>query len=506
MIPLAWAAGTSFAGLWVGDLALYFLALWLGRPLLDNRWFKRVLGKVDLRQSEAWFRDHGATAIIISRAIPGTRLPTYLAAGLTRLPAIRFISITGMACFVWVGLLFWLSYHAGMMVIDAFKMFRSEAGKLAACVVLALILGWLLRKVCHRVRWTSMVAKIRKMRHWEFWPMGLFYVPVVLKYLTLAIRYRSLSLPAVANPGMHTGGLVGESKFDTLADLEKAKPEFVAQTYLVKDDNNQSAQKRVRDIRESGKLEFPNVFKPDVGQRGEGFKIVRSEADEQAYIERFRGDFLVQKYVPGPYEIGAFYYRFPHEAKGKIFAITEKVFPKVIGDGMRTLEELIRADARASIVAGTYLERFASTKGRVLAVGETVQLVEAGNHLQGAIFLDGAHLFSDELEGTIDTISRSIEGFYVGRYDLRYSSEEALRLGRDFQIIELNGISSEATSIYDPKHTLLHAYQTLFRQWEIIFAIADENRKRGMAVSGVKPIFESWRRARRLASQYTVSD
>ena len=48
-------------------------------------------------------------------------------------------------------------------------------------------------------------------------------------------------------------------------------------------------------------------------------------------------------------------------------------------DGNRTLEELIHADPRASIVAGIYLKRFKSERDMVLAAGETRRLVEAGN-------------------------------------------------------------------------------------------------------------------------------
>ena len=117
--------------------------------------------------------------------------------------------------------------------------------------------------------------------------------------------------------------------------------------------------------------------------------------------------------------------------------------------------------ARASLVAGTYLQRFTSEKAMVLDAGESFRLVEAGNHCQGAIFLDGGRLLSATLQKRIDEISQSIPGFFIGRFDLRYSSEEALREGRDFQIIELNGASSEATSIYVHRITSLVTFPSL---------------------------------------------
>jgi membrane protein DedA with SNARE-associated domain len=496
MVSLSWAAGSSFAGIWFGDLGLYFLALTLGRPVLEKPWFRRLMGKVDLRRSEGWFRNHGTAAILLSRAIPGTRLPTYLAAGLLRVPAIRFLIFTAGACLIWVAALFWISYHVGMMAISAFEMFRSEAAKVAACVVVALMLGWLLRKLSRKIR----------IRRWEFWPPALFYIPVVIKYIRLSLKYRSFSLPTIANPGMTTGGIIGESKYETLADLERSNAAFVAETHLIRFESGGSSWHSFERLRGARDLPYPLVFKPDVGQRGFGFKVIHDDDDARAWLDTFRQDVLVQKYVPGPYEAGILYYRFPGEERGRIFAITDKVFPAIIGDGESRIEELIRGDMRASAIADTYLLRFKEVRNRIPKEGEVVKLVEAGNHCQGAIFLEGGRLWSQQLEERIDEISHAVRGFFVGRYDVRYSDEAALRRGEDFQIIELNGASSEATNIYDPKNSLKSAYKTLFRQWELIFAIAHENRKRGWRPTSIGIVMQNWRQYRRRSALHPVSD
>ena len=504
MVALPWAAGSSFAGIWIGDFGLYVLARHFGRPVFERLWFKRLVGKkIDIARSEGWFRDHGTAAIVISRAVPGTRLPTYLAAGLLKVPAARFLTITGAACVIWVAALFGFSYHVGMMVISEFAMFRSEAGKLGACIVLAAVLGWMLRKGIRKISLGSLAVRLKR---WEFWPPVVFYIPVAAKYLSLAIKYRSFSLPTLANPGMYLGGMIGESKFETLADLARAHREAVAETHLVRFDSVEQQTSQILRLRNENSLQYPVVLKPDVGQRGYGFKLIHSDEDVRPYVAHFTRDLLVQQYAPGPFEAGIFYYRFPQERRGRIFAITEKMFPAVTGDGRHTLEELIRADPRATLVASTYVQRFESEKARVLAAGESFRLVEAGNHCQGAIFLDGGRLLSAALQERIDEISQSIPGFFVGRFDVRYSSEEALRQGRDFQIIELNGASAEATHIYDPRNSLWNAYRTLFRQWEIVFAIADQNRRRGLRTMPARTILEEFSQYRRQAALHPVSD
>ena len=174
-----------------------------------------------------------------------------------------------------------------MMVISEFAMFRSEAGKLAACVVLAAVLGWLLRKTIRKISFSSLAARFKKIGQWEFWPPALFYIPVGMKYVALAIQYRSLSLPTLANPGMYMGGLIGESKFETLADLSRAHPEAVAETHLVRFDSVEQQTSQILRLRNENALQYPLVLKPDVGQRGYGFKVIHSDEDVLSYVNFF---------------------------------------------------------------------------------------------------------------------------------------------------------------------------------------------------------------------------
>jgi len=162
MVGFPLAAGSAFAGLWLDDLGTYALAYALGRPVLERRWFRRLVGNVDFRKGEAWFQSHETLAILVSRAVPGTRVPTYLAAGFLKVPAWRFVTITAAACAAWVAGLFFLSYHVGMMAITGFNMFRTVLTKLIACAVLAVLLGWILRKILRKCSgdWLAKFKKI----------------------------------------------------------------------------------------------------------------------------------------------------------------------------------------------------------------------------------------------------------------------------------------------------------------------------------------------------------
>ena len=111
-----------------------------------------------------------------------------------------------------------------------------------------------------------------------------------------------------------------------------------------------------------------------------------------------------------------------------------------------------------------------------------------GTHCLGAVFSDGKAVKTPALEAAIDRISKGVPGFYFGRYDIRTPSLEDFKAGTNFKIIELNGVTSEATHIYDPQNSLRDAYRVLTTQWRIAFEIAAQNVKRGTAPARLRDL------------------
>src|SRR5215469_952278 len=94
--PLSWPTGFAacFAGIWLGDLGLYSLARCLGKPILRSCWIARFADAAAIERCQEKFSRRGSLALLTSRFVPGTRLPTYLAAGLLSMPLARFAFIT----------------------------------------------------------------------------------------------------------------------------------------------------------------------------------------------------------------------------------------------------------------------------------------------------------------------------------------------------------------------------------------------------------------------------
>jgi len=499
-LDLRLAFFSAFAGLWMGDLGVYALARRTGPALRQHRRLKKWFAKsADEVPEDDQTRGH--LRLALSRFVPGTRLPTNIAAGLGRMPVRVFALTTAITALAWVLLVFTV-----IRVMPARSAAASHQLKLLSLCGLA---SFALLKVWQR--WNQQIQQVisvfmQRMVRWEFWPAWLFYLPVGLFCTFLGIRYRGFSLPTIANLNQRNGGIVGESKIGILRTLMESSPQFTADAYLIAPGTVSERLTEIREICRTNEIPFPFVFKPDVAQRGAGFRKIQSFDEAEQYVEVVSAPILLQRYIAGPKEAGIFYYRFPNEREGHIFGITRKRFPAVRGDGDQTLRKLILADPRARLLAQTYLERFEAQADRVLEKGESVRLVEAGNHCQGCIFEDGSDLHSEDLCRCFDEISQKLPGFYIGRYDVRYNNDDELRCGSGFKVIELNGAASEATNIYDASNSLWSAYRTLYQQWKLVYQIGAANGKRGNRPASVFAVLGDWMDFSRQAIEYPIAD
>jgi len=493
------------AGIVAGDFGLW----WAGKAgaaviELVPWWRGRALSEFGERQPLVRsLRRHAGIAILASRFLPGTRLPLYLTAGAIGVDAWTFIRWCAIAACLWTPSLVLLAAGLGH---GADSNVAASGGlvimrQLAAAAAALPIVGLVRVAVVPSQRLKAM-ARLARWSRWEFWPMWFFYAPVAVWIAALTVRYRGLTMTA-ANPAIPDGGTVGESKFDILARLPG---EAIIPSMRVDRGSVQSRTAVLREHAEREEWALPLVLKPDVGQRGVGVKLVRTWEEAAEYLARTYGAVLAQPYNDGPFEAGVFYYRLPHWERGRLLSVTDKVFPEVVGDGRSTLEALIWRHPRIRLQARVFLSRHRDASTRIPADGERVRLALAGNHAQGTLFRDGAHLMTPELEARIDGLARHRPGLFIGRFDIRYRSVDAFKAGRDIAVVELNGATAESTNIYDPDCSLWSAYRLLFRQWFLVFAIGAANRAAGAPVSSLGRLASLIRTHLTTRVAYQVSD
>jgi membrane protein DedA with SNARE-associated domain len=457
----------SFAGIFVGDLLIYGIGYHFGHALLSHRWTRWFVSEKAVLHAEHLFQRHGIWLIVATRFIPGTRTATYFAGGALRFPFLRFLVIFALAAAMWTPLLVGLSYFVGRELLEFYEVF--EALALPALIAAGLLLYLIFHYGIPLLTWKGrrqLKGKWIRATQWEFWPWWQVNCLVFLYVVYLGLfRFRNLTLFTVTNPCMPHSGFIGESKGAILEGLSGAGEAIPVWRLIAPGDPAYRLQ-AFTSAMEDLDLDFPVVLKPDEGQRGASVKLVQSGDEARSWFDSVNAPAILQECIHGR-EYGVFYVRRPSEKSGRITSITIKEQLSVMGNGRDSLEVLIHAHPRAIALLGTFISRF-----------------EDELHSRGSLFLDGRHLITPALEERMESIATSLEGFYFGRFDVLVPDEEALKDGRSLRVIELNGITSEETHIYDPRHGLLYAWKTLCRQWRTAFEIAAENAAAGHEPAG----------------------
>jgi hypothetical protein len=348
-------------------------------------------------------------------------------------------------------------------------------------------------------------------------PTGLFYLPVVLRWFRLALRYRSLTLPTAANPMIETGGFWGESKSACMDQVGEPQRRWLADLVtLVRSGGDPGDDLACAlQLMAGAGLGFPVVAKPDIGWQGYGVRLVSDAEQLRQYLADFPiGErLLLQRLVPYDGEAGVFYSRLPGEAEGRVFSLTLRYFPYVLGDGRSSLRELILRDPRAGWKAryhlGMHPEHLGLGRqdlGRVPDEGELVRMAFIGSIRVGGLYRDVRQLITPALSQRFDAIARCMPEFYFGRFDIRFDSLERLQAGEGFTIIEINGAGSEAIHIWDPEVPLRTVYQELFQAQDLMFEIAARNRARGFRPVGLAAFLGVAFRQHRLIGRYPPSN
>jgi hypothetical protein len=216
----------------------------------------------------------------------------------------------------------------------------------------------------------------RKIALAERIPRALFCLPLIVSWIGFAFKYRSLTLPTVANPYRPAGGMWGGSKSSYLLDVATSERRWIAECVVVT--RSTAPRTLYTDLEQARQsltaagLAFPLIAKPDSGCRCacriDGVSALRE------YLRHFPlGEKLIlQRLVPHGGQVTALYARLPGTSSGRLLALT------LCTDG-------VCRDARQHI--------------------------------------------TPELEARLDAVARSMREFHYGRFALRFASIDELMRG-----------------------------------------------------------------------------
>lgn len=312
-----------------------------------------------------------------------------------------------------------------------------------------------------------------KITNWELWNFYVLYFPISFVWFWYCLRSGSLWFFSSSNPTITFGGFEGEGKKEMYDQLpENLVPKTI---YIMHDWPYADVKKRV----EEAGFVYPFIVKPDVGMKGILFRKIDSEEQLVKYHERIPVEYIVQDLVELPVEVSVFYYRHPAEPKGKVSGFIEKELLHVKGNGVLTLRELVEAHPRAKYRMEEMEHRHGHRFDRVIPKDEIFYLSYAGNHNRGAHFTNLHKEINAKMHEVFDELSHKTQ-FYYGRYDIKTTSIEDLKEGKNILILEFNGCGAEPNHIYDCGMSIWQAYGVILEHWKALYKISRYNHKNGV--------------------------
>ncbi len=118
----------TIAGL-VGALVDYYLALWLGRPLVYRLMGRIGVSQTHLDNGERWIDSKGAVTVFVARLLPGLRSIISIPAGLLKMKLRTFAVLTTAGAFIWSAILIYVGYSAGPLWQSSLDSLSASAGQ-----------------------------------------------------------------------------------------------------------------------------------------------------------------------------------------------------------------------------------------------------------------------------------------------------------------------------------------------------------------------------------------
>ena len=145
----------STLGAMIGAFANYYLALWLGKPVIYKFANSRLghmclIDEQKVIKSEAFFNRHGVLATLIGRLVPAVRQLISIPAGLARMNIGKFALYTAIGAGLWNSILAAMGYYLQSVVpedqlLETVNIYSKEIGY-GMLAVFAIIVAVLIYK------------------------------------------------------------------------------------------------------------------------------------------------------------------------------------------------------------------------------------------------------------------------------------------------------------------------------------------------------------------------
>ncbi|NOT44069.1 MAG: hypothetical protein HOP14_05635 [Acidobacteria bacterium] len=128
-------------GIFVSDLGLWFVGRKLGRRALRHRWLAARVQASEVERIGPWLDRRLGMTVLLSRCVPGSRLPLYLAAGIWSKRPAAFALWTLLSVAVWTPTFVILTARYGERFARPFQRIVGEGWPSYIALLVVLVFG-----------------------------------------------------------------------------------------------------------------------------------------------------------------------------------------------------------------------------------------------------------------------------------------------------------------------------------------------------------------------------
>ena len=229
IMPVGLVALCIYGGMVASDFALYGI----GAGARHLPWLSRLAVNDRVSDFTGLLKRNLFGIVALCRGVPGIVFVAFVACGWKRVPLGRFAVASLVVSALYLPLMLCIAVFFGDTLDGRVG---SWTWPFLLCVVVAI--GFVRRQVFNFQeeakpadgKRMSHVARrnVRMVAAGNRIPLGLVYLPLIANWIGLASRYRSLTLPTLANPCHPIGGIWGESKSGYLLDVAANERQWIA--------------------------------------------------------------------------------------------------------------------------------------------------------------------------------------------------------------------------------------------------------------------------------------
>lgn len=134
-----------YSGLLLTDFSLYLVGKKYGRSVLEHKRFRRIMSPDRLSRLEEKFKKWGIFVVFIGRHFLGIRAQIFLAAGVMRMPALKFIMADAASAILTVTLMVGIGFWGGNS-IQILQKDMKRIEHIGILILVILLTGWIVYK------------------------------------------------------------------------------------------------------------------------------------------------------------------------------------------------------------------------------------------------------------------------------------------------------------------------------------------------------------------------